>query len=66
MERERVKKKGTGIKPGKAVIMTGTSAHPPIYDDPNDMSDAKEYVMQYTGIYCHNVLLSRTGFLQQE
>jgi len=44
MEREREKKKA----PGKAVIMTGTNSHPPTHD--NDMGNAKEYVMQYTGM----------------
>lgn len=44
MERERVKK-----KPGKAVIISGTSTEPPIHDEPINVSDTSEYVMEYTG-----------------
>ena len=49
MERERVKK-----KPGKAIIISGTSAEPPIHDEPIDMSDTSEYVMEYTGKMASN------------
>lgn len=51
MERERVKKKA----PGKAVIMSGATTSPPTQQD--DMSDAKEYVMQYTGKKQHGAVI---------
>jgi hypothetical protein len=63
MERERAKK-----KPGKAVIISGTSTEPPIHDNPIDISDTSEYVMEYTGmvmwsLYLHKLGLSLTDLM---
>ncbi|XP_031572574.1 uncharacterized protein LOC116306634 isoform X2 [Actinia tenebrosa] len=58
MERERVKK-----KPGKAVIISGTSTEPPIHDKPIDVSDTSEYVMEYTDIFGSN---SASGVVDSE